>query len=307
MRMPLVLFFSILFALASCIESKSNMNSSEIDTSISSTRSSQEFLDYDFNNPEIIVLDKELMEISGLAYVPSTDVLLAHNDEKGHVYTISKSDGSILKDNKFGKKGDYESIEIIGDEYVICTSSGRLHFYNPESDKTRLIKTDLSQKNDVEGMCLSSNRKYLLLACKGQANEESKTKKLKAVHAYSLESKLLLEGPYLNIKDNELVKKVEYNNSSASKSKLKKLINRIKEFAPSGIAIHPSSDDHYLISARGSSLVVYDKDKSLKEVIFLNDKLIKQPEGICFDGDAQLYISNEGRGLSAKIFKFSKN
>lgn len=282
------------------------MNSSEIDTSIRSTRPLQKSLDYDFNKPEIIVLDKELMEISGLAYVPSADVLLAHNDEKGHVYTISKFDGTILKDNKFGKKGDYESIEIVGDEYVVCTSSGRLHFYNPESDKTRLIKTNLSQKNDVEGMCLSSDGKYLLLACKGQANEESKTKKHKAVHAYSLESKSLLDGPFLNIEDNELVNMVENDNSSASKSKLKKLISRTKEFAPSGIAIHPSTNDHYLISARGSTLVVYDKDKSLKEVIFLDDKLIKQPEGICFDHDAQLYISNEGRGLSAKIFKFSK-
>jgi len=99
--------------------------------------------------------------------------------------------------------------------------------------------------------------------------------------------------------------KVKSVYASESKSKIKKLTNRVKDFAPSGIAIHPLSKEYYLISARGSTLVILDTNRQFKDLIFLNDKSNKQPEGICFDGQSNLYISTEGHGLSAKIFKFN--
>lgn len=261
---------------------------------------------YDFTKPEIIVLDKALIEISGLAYNSDKDVILTHNDEKGHVFEISKDDGEILKDYKFGKKGDYESVEYYRDKYVICNSSGNLHFYDPQAGDSEIFKTSLSGKNDVEGMCLSSDEKFLLLACKGQSNEESRSKKLKAVYAFDLESKMILQEPHIEIKDEDLESKVKQDHTEVSKSKLKKLISRCKDFSPSGIGVHPISKAYYLISARGSTVVVLDRNRTLSQVIFLDENIYKQPEGICFDNEANLYISLEGRGLSAKILKFKK-
>lgn len=301
-RIPVVLFIYCFWMLTACDGYKSN-----IVVSNPPLQASPPYVfEYDFKNPKIIVLDKELVEISGLAYDSKNDVLIAHNDERGHVYQISKTDGTIRNDYKFAKKGDYESVEIIDDTYVICSSAGKLHFYDTELDQTNSVKTKLSQKNDVEGMCLSFDNKNLLLACKGRATKKSKTKKLKSVRAYSLASNTLLDEPYLIIKDHDLVEMVKDNHIEESKSELKKLIDQIRDFAPSGIAIHPYTKDHYLISARGSTLVIFDESKSLKEIIFLDEELIKQPEGICFDQNAILYIGTEGHGLSAKIFKFTK-
>lgn len=268
----------------------------------------QSTLAYNYENPEILVLDKTLVEISGLAYKDELDGLLTHNDEKGIVYEISKDDGSIIKESRFGKKGDYESIEFYDHKYVVCTSSGNLHLYDPVTKRTEKIKTSLSSKNDIEGMCLSTDNKFLLLACKGQSLEKSKSKKLKAVYAFDLQSRKLIEDPYIKITDDDLIDMVnkEYGKQNNSNSELKKLIKRAKEFSPSGIAIHPQTKQYYLISARGSTVVILDRDKSLEQVIFLNDRSFKQPEGICFDKSATMYISLEGRGLKAKILKFKK-
>ncbi len=98
---------------------------------------------------------------------------------------------------------------------------------------------------------------------------------------------------------------VDVRYSKISKSKRKKLVNRSKSFAPSGLAVHPLNEDLYILSAKGSLLVIFDKTKFLKRVIFLNSKTIPQPEGIAFDQLNHLYIATEGQGFSGKIFKFN--
>jgi len=304
-RLSILSIFIILMSNA-CSNSNSKKPIEKAEAPVHSTAASKHQFSFNFTSPDVIVLEKALTEISGLAYDSNKDVLIAHNDEKGHVYEINKSDGSILADHKFGGKGDYESVEYLDGNYVIASSQGKLHFYDIITQKTRSIKTNLSSKNDLEGMCLSPDNQQLLLACKGQAREKSSTKHTKLVYAYDLKSNRLLDNPFLKINDQDLKRMVENKHSNESKSQLKSLINRVKHFSPSGIAIHPKTKEYYLISARGSLLIIIDKFKNLKEVVFLNENTNKQPEGISFDKNANLYISTEGHGLSAKIFKFTK-
>lgn len=62
------------------------------------------FTTYNFGIPdETYILDANLKEISGLAYNKSSDVLLAHNDEKGSFYDLDISNGTIIKKNKICK------------------------------------------------------------------------------------------------------------------------------------------------------------------------------------------------------------
>jgi len=284
-----------------------NVNSSQDDTFIVSNRDAERKQGYNFNSPEVFLLDKKLTEISGLAFDRNKDYFLAHNDEKGHIYVINKTDGAILKDFKFGSKGDYEGIACLNDKYVVVGSNGRLHFYDDENDETQTVKTKLSSTNDVEGLCFLSENNQLLLACKGRSFENLNEKATKVIYSYDLDSNQLNEDPFLKINRDDLEKIVKRDYLEESESKIRKLVNRIKDFAPSGIAIHPETKAYYIVSARGSTLVVIDSNKELDEVIFLNDKTNKQPEGISFDKESNLYISTEGRGLRAKIFKFRKH
>ena len=157
-------------------------------------------------------------------------------------------------------------------------------------------------------MCFDEKSGTLLLACKGQPIAKVNGKKnQKCVYLFDLDSKELNVEPYLTIMDDDLISFVEFSHSDKAKSKLKQGKRRVKDFSPSGIAIHPISGDYYLTSGRGSLLVILGKDKQLKDVIFLNSKLNPQPEGITFDKDNNLYISTEGKGYNGKIFKFVYN
>jgi len=254
---------------------------------------------------ETIILPKELVEISGLSYDAVHGHLLANNDEEGIIYHLNM-DGSIASSEKFGKDGDYEGIERIGDDIVVSKHNGNLYFYSPETTQTIKVKTDLSSKNDIEGLAYDEDHGLILMACKGQTLNEENQKKEKVVYAYNLQLEVLHKEPYLVMGDPEHLSFVEYQIQGLSKYKKKALQKRVKGFSPSGIAINPINHDLYVLSARGSLVIIYDRDHELKDILFLDEDVIPQPEGICFSPEADLYISTEGKGLIGKIFKFKK-
>lgn len=276
--------------------------------SIENANSSQISRNYNFQElSEFFILENRLGEISSLAYDKSTKTFLSNNDESGSFYFLDPKTFKIKSDVEFAKKGDYESIEKVGEDIIICDSSGNLFFYNQSSKETNKVKTALGPKNDVEGLCYDEKSHSLLLACKGEALNISKDKRgeKKSVYRFDMGSKKLIKKPFLSISDKKLKSHLNETYPSLSKSKLKKLKESAKEFAPSGIAIHPESKDYYLISAHSSILLIIDKNKEIKDLIFLNESSIPQPEGICFDQDNNLYISTEGHGFLGKIFKFN--
>ncbi|NNL91839.1 MAG: hypothetical protein HKO66_06385 [Saprospiraceae bacterium] len=261
---------------------------------------------YDFKSPSnTFILEKKLVEISGLAFDSSSNYFLSNNDEKGHIYKLDVNTFKIKEDKKFGKRGDYEAIEKVGDDIITCKSSGKLFFYNEITTKTISYDTPLKSQNDVEGLCYDPRINSLILACKGQPiNAEKGRKNQKSVYLFDLEKKELNQDPFFSIYDEDLAAIVNRKFQNESKSKIRKWVKRAKEFSPSGIAINPESGDYYLISAKGSLLLILSEEKKLKNIIFLNSKTNPQPEGICFDKESNLYISTEGQGLRGKIFKF---
>lgn len=274
-----ILKFFILCALIGC-------------KNISTKKSTQ--YNYSFNKPKILELTNTLKEISGLSFYDNA--IYTHNDEDGILFKINPKSGAIEEKVKFSKDADYEGIEVLNNQAIFVKNNGDILFYNLSSKKIVKEKTKLNAENNVEGLC-AINSNELLLACKGKTLK-GKSEKEKDIYSFNISSKKLKKQPFLTIKDNKIIKFLN------GKTK-KKLKNRAIEFSPSGIAIHPKTKDIYLISARGSTLIIFDQEKKMKDIIFLNDKQLPQPEGICFDNKANLYISTEVKKGAGKIYKYS--
>ena len=61
----------------------------------------------------------------------------------------------------------------------------------------------------------------------------------------------------------------------------------------------------YILSGVNKLLVTAGMDGIIKEAFILNPSLFKQPEGICFANNGDMYISNEAGDLgSADILLF---
>jgi len=247
-------------------------------------------LNYDFSgdNSNTITLPKELKEISGLV-VTGDDRLFAHNDEVGTVYEVDIKTGKILYQFYLGKKKlkkDFEGIAAVNDSLFLVTSSGVLYKFNYPDDERNVeyikVKTFLSAKFNVEGLCYDKATNSLLLACKDYAGEN--LTEYKAIYAFDLSTYILNEEPRFLINLDSLKNKFNINN-----------------FSPTGIEAHPNSANIYILSSHEKMIVELSSDGELLNAVKLKSKNHRQPEGIAFLSDLSLLISDEGKEGKAKV------
>jgi len=260
---------------------------------------------YDLSEPDqSMTLSDELIEISGLSFNSDLNRLVVNNDENGTIYHLDL-DGRILAEDNFGKDGDYEGIEMVGNDIVVSKSNGNLYFYDTNTAETLKVKTDLTDENDIEGLAYDQDNNLLLMACKGAKLKKKKSKHEKSIYAYNLKLEVLHEEPFLVMRDAVHLSYVEYHMGDVTQEEKEDLHKRVKSFAPSGLAINPINKDIYVLSARGSFIVAYDVDHDFQDILFFDEKMVPQPEGICFSPQGDLYVSTEGHEESAaKIFKY---
>jgi len=252
-----------------------------------------------------------LEEISGLAYCQK-DKLACVQDERANIYVLKFGKELDISTYKFGKDGDFEDIAIVNKTAYVLRNDGRIFrvkdFTNKEN-KVKKYKTPLSEKNDTEGMAYDPLSNSLLIACKGSPSIEKDNlhNGYRAVYRFDLDSKELIIRPDMLINLNDLDSYKDRSTFSKFSSKLAKklhLVDSETSFKPSGLSIHPLSGDIYLISSIGKLLIVMDRSGKILDIHELDDKIFRQPEGICFSPSGDLYISNEGQGGKGYILKF---
>ncbi|MEM9886833.1 MAG: SdiA-regulated domain-containing protein [Bacteroidota bacterium] len=256
---------------------------------------------YDLSQPTLEVkLDKDLRETSALSLSSNKKQLLTLNDEEGKLFFLNKQTGEIEEEIKFEKKGDYEGVEAVGDRIYAVTSSGDLYEIELRKDKKPKVEkyeTSLKSSNDIEGLCYDSSSNQLLIACKARHKDY---KEERVVFGFDLVEKELKEKAIYRVNHDSLYQFIDqYTNINSMISR-----TLAKTFAPSGIAVHPISKEVYLLSSPGKVLVVLDAKGAIKSVQKLSPKFMKQPEGICFDTDATLYISSEGDGGKGRLLRY---
>ncbi|MCB0522066.1 MAG: SdiA-regulated domain-containing protein [Lewinellaceae bacterium] len=256
-------------------------------------------------------MPKKLMEISGLGLSDDGRYLLSVNDEEGKIFYLDKSDGEIREEIKFNGSGDYEGIEMVEGKIYVAKSNGNIYEVKKPGDKkqdTKTYRTDLNSANNIEGLAYDAVNGHLLLACKGKAGDGDQFKHHRAIYAFDLKQEKLLKAPVFTI-DRDEIKKWADNGKDGITQKLVEFFEpglADDAFAPSAIAVHPTSRELYILSSVGKILVVLDAAGKITHIEPLDAAIHKQPEGICFDRDGTLFISNEGKGGNGKIYRFNQ-
>jgi len=264
-------------------------------------------IEYDLNNPaKTFKLPKDLDEISGLVY-HKDKTLLAVQDENGIVFAINSENGKVGRTYGFGKDGDYEGITLAGEQVWILKSNGNLTRLKKLEDDVpgKVFKTHLSRSNDAEGLAYDAVNERLLVVCKESPGK--KIKKARAIYGFDLSTRKLSKSPVLLIelkKVREILDASRVAEDNVKEAKIPAGKQRNATLKPSGIAIHPVSGDLYLLSTVPQLLLILSATGKIRSVTGLNPELFEQPEGIAFDEDQNLYISNERVHHSANILKF---
>ncbi len=267
---------------------------------------------YAFGNPDQkFTMPASLEEISGISWT-GKGTLACIQDENGIIYCYNLEKEKDISEVKFGKDGDYEDISVVKNTAYVLKSNGhifRVKNFKKDEIKVKRYKTLLSKKNDAEGMFYDSSENRLLIACKGSPSfeKENPYKGYRAVYSFDLETKQMLEEPAYLIDLRKIDSYKDQGNFTQFSSKLAKILgitDPYASFRPSGIAIHPLTDEIYIISSVGKLLAVLDREGLILDVHALDPNLFRQPEGICFSPEGDLYISNEGQGGKGYILKF---
>lgn len=257
-------------------------------------------------------LPSYLEEISGLSYY-GKDKIACVQDEKGNIYVLDLEKGKISKKYDFGNDGDYEDITVIGKKAYVLENDGdiyRIKDFKKKDRKVKKYETPLKEKNDTEGMTFDPRANALLIACKGSPSidKEKPFEGYKAIYKFDLEENKLEKDPLYLIDLERLDSYIDRNafqKFSIRIAKRLRLMESETSFEPSGIAIHPQSGEIFIISSVGKLLIILDRGGKVMDVKELDPDLFRQPEGICFSPEGEMYISNEGQGEKGYVLKFN--
>jgi len=275
-------------------------------------------LPYSINEPQgMLEMPVDLKEISGLTLSPGGEHLCAINDEQGIIYFINKSTGEVDRQVRFHGQGDYEGIETVGNKIYVIKSTGTVYEISElekEEVKPKKSKYILKKPNDSEGLAFDEKNNRLLVACKSASCFHESClihtcKTTRAIYALNLETNKFDPEPVFEINLTELQAFLKKNKSADELEIFNKFIileNDFIPFHPSALAIHPQSRDLYILSSKGKTMMILSSSGKIIALEKLDKKIHTQPEGIVFDKDGTLYISNEGkkgRNGTISIFK----
>ena len=268
---------------------------------------------YNHNEPDAVFeLPDELKEISGLSMSDDGQNLIAHNDEEGTIFVLSKVNGKIERKIQFWDKGDYEGIEVVGQDAFVIKSNGNIYqvrnFLTDEHPQVIKHSSFLNKENDVEGLGYDARRHALLVGCKGKGVDEEGSQLKKAIYAFSLDNMQMQSQPVYVLQLKDIQRLLEhYPEGAADKKICEKFAPGTQEmrFNPSAIAIHPLTNQDFLTSSTGKMLMVMDYNGQLQFIEKFKKSVHPQPEGLCFDKNGTLYIANEGKDGNGRIYRFA--
>ncbi len=259
---------------------------------------------YDISRPKKqVILPEELNEVSGLTF--RDGLLYMVSDEEGTIFRYDPSAEQMVSSFEMKGKGDFEGIECVGDMLYLLRSDSRLYLtlLSSESNEDVIkVELDIKENRNLEGLGYDPLNSMLLIASKKENLKKDQYRKLYGVPFTSPENKPAELYEFIHGEMKEFL--LDNARSTAERLALKAAYWNYS-FHPSAVAVQPSTHDLYILSYPNQQLCVLDTAYRLKHLMPLSTVLFPQPEGICFDGSGNLYISSEGRKGKATLLQFS--
>ena len=264
---------------------------------------------YNLTTPDkVYILPQILTEISGVTEVDATSVACIQ-DEHETVYIYNTDKSQIVRQIFTGRSGDYEGIARVNKTIYVLRSDGLLtEIAGFDSDKFKrtTYPTNIPWKEN-EGLCYDSKNNRLLIAPKETPGKDSGHKDFRLIYAFNLSTKKPVTEPVFRLDLNSINK---FALDKKIKVPMKEKKDKKKEepdikFQVSAIGIHPLTGRLFVLSGPEGLLFVFDMKGHIVFMERLSGDLFKQPEGITFMKNGDMFISNEGKEKAPKLLRFN--
>lgn len=264
---------------------------------------------YNFSKP---ILNDELPtilhEISGLTIIDSTSIACVQ-DEDGILFIYNLKSHKITQHFTFALKGDYEGITLVNEVLYVLRSDGVLFEIKDYQSKQLKIKTYSTRipATNNEGLCYDVKNNQLLIGAKGKINKDPLNKDVRYIYSFDLKTKTLNPNPAFsfNILDINLTAKMQGITFPKKQNKKGESIEHGFKFNTSEIAIHPLTQQLFVLSAADHVLFVFNKNGNLEYIEQLNPIVFNKSEGLDFFMNGDVLISNEGQSHQPTLLRFN--
>lgn len=233
-------------------------------------------------------LPTELKEVSGIVWIDHR-TLACVQDENGFIFIYDLEEKYVREKISFAGNGDYEGIALRNKNLYVMQSDGLLYEVEDWESADRVIsahQTGFKSENNMESLTYSLKDNSLLTAPKDKDIDAE----FKGIYKVSMTSK--------DAGERVPTYKIDMNADDLRPYRDKKLR---KTFNPSEVAVHPKTNDIYVLEGKNPKLLILDEQGSLKNVYKLDEINFPQPEGMTFSAHGHLYISNEAVSGPATI------
>ncbi|MDN6280899.1 MAG: SdiA-regulated domain-containing protein [Psychroflexus sp.] len=225
-------------------------------------------------------LPDELREISGIFHMGENEIACVQ-DEDGIIYIYNLASEKITSEIKFGKRGDYEGIAIKDETAYVLKSNGKItEIRDFRSDKiqTKTHQIFNSKSINIEGLFLDKDNRLLMGVKEFKDLDEPESI---VIYALNLTTLTLEKEPEIDISmDDKIFADIPSSHPS-------------RYFYLSEIAQHPKTEEYYVLEAKTPKLLILNPDKTTKTLLYLDETSFPQPEGLTFDEEGLIFISNE--------------
>jgi hypothetical protein len=142
---------------------------------------------------------------------------------------------------------------------------------------------------ESSALCFHKPTKRIIF-CAAKDGEEGRQR---ALYYYSLTKKRYHEEPIFYFDADEVLAFLERNNLFKSQVGQRKIQKNLPEVLPNAIAVHPKTNDFYMLSSKERMLMVFSPFGEILDVTQLEDNVYMNPTDLYFNDQGDLFIANE--------------
>jgi uncharacterized protein YjiK len=256
------------------------------------------------NGPSVVEaweMPGELKEISSIAFIDA-DRIACVQDQQGAIFIYNIKAKAIEKQLKFGKKGDYEGVVVVGSTFYVLRADGFLIEVSADGKAVKEYDLPLNVENDTEPMFYEKLKNRILVGVK---EKDPTNANGKGVYSFDLATKKMALTPVVVLTGTDDNNREAVKETGKGKKDKGKKGKGGSSFNPSEIAIHPKTGEIYALNGPKSEFMIFDAQGKMTNKYDLDKQIFPQPEGLTFSPSGDLYISSEASkktgGIIARV------
>lgn len=261
---------------------------------------------FDLIHPsEINILPMGVSSFSDLTLMDSLH-LVGIEPISGNVVFLDINNYSISSQLSLGSDFRFQAISRIDSTLILMDSENKVHFLLPPYDINSFVSSNETIENfHSPGICLHESTKRLFLISEVQEKEEGQFSSY--LYAFNLNKNKLSDEPLFEINLTDIESFAIKNNLSLPTTIVANSGDTIQglDFNPSAIAVHPKTNEIYILSS-DRSLIVYNQFGEVVNFTSLDASIFSKPTGMTFQDNGDLLISNSEL-LNPSIVKLKWN